>query len=419
MSRRKHKSRSGPRQAFTLVELLVVISIIGMLMALLLPAVQMAREAGRRNTCNNNQKNLALAINNIVSSPGRSYPGYLDTLLTQGTSPSNPAGAYNYPVSWVALVLPFIERNDLYQIWRKGATVPYTPGGSGYITAPFQQIYIEVLNCPSNPPVSTLATTPCVYVVNCGMLDTQSAPPSPGFPADWRSNGVFFNRYSNPNAYPPQASGGAPPAMPPAWPAVANPNGNTNPGPLVAMSQDFISGHDGTSLTLMLSENLWNLGSPTAGNFWAEPSANAGTLGAAGTEMANGFIFWPDPQQNRMMLINSQLPPGQSVTSVGATNYYTIRPSSYHPGVVNVAFCDGHVKALSQDIQYSVYCLLMTPDGQNCNTPGYVPSSANASPLDDQLGTGTPAGSSAYFPISGKDNYFQLRNTPLDDSAAQ
>jgi len=421
----RSKSRSGPRQAFTLIELLVVISIIGMLMALLLPAVQMAREAGRRNTCNNNQKNLALATINIVSSPGRGYPGYRDTLpVTMG------ATSYNYPVSWVALVLPFIERNDLYQIWRKGTNVPYSPayaaGTTNYITAPFQQVYIDVLNCPSNPPLSTAGSTPCVFVVNCGMLDYTSAntaagtipttSPPANTPADWRSNGVFFNRYVNVNPNPPVGPGiPASGVLPAATFATDNPSTI----PLVTMTQDFISARDGTSLTLMLSENLWNNGTTTLGNYWAEPdpSGNQGTVAMAGTEMANGFIFWPIPanQLDRMMTINSQLAPGQTLGGLTppATVNSCIRPSSYHPGGVNVTFCDGHTRFISQDIQYSVYCLLMTPDGQNCNTPGYGPA------LDDQAGAGTPAGLKAYFPNgSNFDNYYQIRNTPLDDNAA-
>jgi len=398
-------SRSRRRQAFTLVELLVVISIIGMLMALLLPAVQMAREAGRRNTCNNNQKNQALAIINIVSSPGRSYPGYRDTLTVNVPSGSNTL-TYNYPVSWMVPVLPFIERNDLYQIWRKGGAVPYFPAGGPYTTQPFQQVYMDVLNCPSNPAVSTHATSVMAYVVNCGMLDTVSVAGTPGLPSDWRSNGVFFNRYQYPNAVPPPPGQPAPSNQPP-WPAVVTDgqgNALNNPGPLVTMSQDFISSRDGTSLTLMLSENLWNQGLTTTGNFWAEPSA----AGNSGSEMANGFIWWPDASQDRMMLINSQLAPGATLANFN----YVIRPSAYHPGGVNVTFCDGHTTFMSQDVQYSIYCLLMTPDGANCNTPGFSPG------LDDQLGTGTPTGNAAYFPITGKDQYFYFRNTPLDDSAS-
>ncbi len=424
----RSKSRSGQRKAFTLVELLVVISIIGMLMALLLPAVQMAREAGRRNTCNNNQKNLALAMINIVSSPGRNYPGYRDTLQVTMTG-GGATNQVNYPVSWVALVLPFIERNDLYQIWRKGTTVqyqpPYSAGTTNYITAPFQQVYIDVLNCPSNPPLTTAGSTPCVYVVNCGMLDYSSAVANPGavpttsppagMPPDWRSNGVFFNRFVNPNPNlgPAPASG--------VWPAAYIAPDNPSTSPLVTMTQDFISSRDGTSLTLMLSENLWNNGSTTLGNYWAEPdpSGNQGTVAAAGTEMANGFIFWPilPTELDRMMVINGQLPPGTALGTLTppATVNSCIRPSSYHPGGVNVTFCDGHTRFISQDVQYSVYCLLMTPDGQNCNTPGYGPA------LDDPASTaagGTPSGNLAYFPNGGKDNYYQIRNTPLDDNTA-
>ncbi len=98
------------RRAFTLVELLVVIAIIGVLVALLLPAVQSAREAARRSSCTNNLKQMALALHNHhdvknVLPPGGTYYGLCCTPPTYTT--------------WTIEILPFIEQQSLYQQYRQ------------------------------------------------------------------------------------------------------------------------------------------------------------------------------------------------------------------------------------------------------------------------------------------------------------
>jgi prepilin-type N-terminal cleavage/methylation domain-containing protein/prepilin-type processing-associated H-X9-DG protein len=92
------------RTGFSLTELLVVIAVIGVLAALLLPAVQMAREAARRMQCSNNLKQVALALHNYHDVHGLIPPDYIDM-------PYRPE-AWNW--TWAALVLPFIEQQPLH-----------------------------------------------------------------------------------------------------------------------------------------------------------------------------------------------------------------------------------------------------------------------------------------------------------------
>jgi prepilin-type N-terminal cleavage/methylation domain-containing protein len=119
----------GRRSGFTLVELLVVIAIIGVLVAMLLPAVQSAREAARRMSCSNNLKQLSLALHN-----------YEDTHKTLP-----PAGIDSNQMSWTVLLLPYFEQQNLY------AKFDFTQGAwnaKNRITV-VKGVRIKAITCPS------------------------------------------------------------------------------------------------------------------------------------------------------------------------------------------------------------------------------------------------------------------------------
>ena len=124
--------RLGKSRAFTLVELLVVIAIIGILIALLLPAVQSAREAARRMQCSNNLKQMGVGLHNYMLSYDQTFP--------PGTYYGPNAGW-----SWSALILPFMEQTAALNL------VDFDYGYNDPVNGKATKTFIPVYHCPSWP----------------------------------------------------------------------------------------------------------------------------------------------------------------------------------------------------------------------------------------------------------------------------
>ncbi len=289
----------GKRKAFTLVEMLVVITIIGILMALILPAISAARARAQRTTCADNMRNVAQALTIEASRKGY-FPYYVSAVGTKN-------------INWTAAALKHI-RGDVYDQW-------VSPSGSA-----IADLEIGLFLCPSD--LQTSGTNGKIsYVYNAGR------PDSTGTPADHRENGVGHS---------------------------------ANATPRVQVPLDFISRHDGIQLTILLSENL------NAGN-WTETAATA----------SHSVLLWmPAGQKNINQGVNEA-----SLDGGGGDAY--MRPSSAHPQVVNVAFCDGSVRDIAETIDYTVYARLMTPYGAEAKEPGANTSTASLHGwVDDPLNEG-------------------------------
>jgi prepilin-type N-terminal cleavage/methylation domain-containing protein/prepilin-type processing-associated H-X9-DG protein len=135
-----HRRPGFARSAFTLVELLVVIAIIGVLVALLLPAVQAAREAARRSQCVSQEKQIALACLNYESAQGALPPGSMNTYVQQGSG-----------FAWTVLILPYIEQSGISQ----ESVARFKTIGDAYSEDPqmakLNNLELSTYLCPSDP----------------------------------------------------------------------------------------------------------------------------------------------------------------------------------------------------------------------------------------------------------------------------
>jgi len=191
------------RSAFTLVELLVVIAIIGVLVALMLPAVQAARESARRMSCSNNLKQISLAVHNYHDSLGKLPPGEAD-----GTFAGSSA---------FAAILPYLEQNNTYQMY------DFTQGNSAAVNLTAVSQRIKAFVCPT-----------CVFVRRV---------PIDGCDANNRAPGTYAFSSGSDDPYGTDAAGN------PNNGAIVN--GKSQPTAL----RDIM---DGTSNTLLGGEAHWS-----------------------------------------------------------------------------------------------------------------------------------------------------------------
>jgi prepilin-type N-terminal cleavage/methylation domain-containing protein len=328
------------RRGFTLVELLVVIAIIGTLVALLLPAVQSARETARGNTCRNNMKQLQLALTNMDSTLKR-LPGYVEEIFNPNGTKANGMFDKNYArrASWVVRLFPYMEENALWDSWSNTFGVnPPAPS-------------IAALNCPSNvaeiPDAPTLA-----YVGNAGWAFSDSGTNGRnGDKAEHGANGIFFDANKNTNVSPADGREG-----------------------FAKIQMSLAQVVDGTTKTLMLSENLhtfyWSYEAISTANGYVQNDSST----IKDTKHLFGFVWKNEPGVNDRINGDKNYdqpspgPPADMIAYSDASKYETYGyPSSNHPGGVNVAFCGGTIRFMGDSIDPVIYGQIMTSNARKSN----------------------------------------------------
>lgn len=330
--------RPTSRHGFTLVELLVVIAIIGTLVALLLPAVQAAREAGRRTQCTNNLKNLQLGWSQYEVAQ-RKLPGYINDIVDPTSRTSNSGGVptKGRQGSWVVMLFDYIEQPQLKDLWSKNfgnyGSVPNDVAPS-----------LPILICPSNVPETVGPTL--AYVGNSGqMFSDETRPSGEGKIKEHAGNGVFFDLSRNKHIVNSQAYDGR------------------EDLPELKMTSSQIT--DGLSTTMLFSESLHKV-------YWTYPMVESinKTKDFADNKKFFGFTWTNRGAENGcppdVLRINGdnnydKTSPVLDMSQVSDCLSY---PSSNHPGLVIVAFCDGSVTTIVENMSPITYGQLMTSNSR-------------------------------------------------------
>ena len=309
--------KARPR-GFTLVELLVVITIIGILIGLLLPAVQNAREAARSLQCSNNLKQLGLALHNYAQSMGVFPPG----CITQESSSYNPwseaqttSGSGRHGTSWMLMILPQLEQSALYDNWNFKTNVM---GNANWAMRDIPGLY-----CPSRRSEIRGSEDQARLLRN-----------------DWTEGGTDYGGC---------AGGGNFLTNSPPHPWVST-SGNRDefwfqPARIGIFRPNYAHGfqeiRDGSSNTLLTGE-LQRL---TANNSATPPISNSSQDGWAVGGMATLFATNDDEADG-------------SYQTGGMNNNFFENPGSDHQGGCQFGLADGSVRFISENISTQVFYAL-------------------------------------------------------------
>jgi prepilin-type N-terminal cleavage/methylation domain-containing protein len=319
------------RAGFTLIELLVVIAIVALLIGLLLPAVQQAREAARRTQCSNNLKQIGLALQNYESARKVFPSGYISTPNDSTMGPIDPGFNDAGPGwGWLTLVMPFMEESNLYgqlntrlKVWDPANAAAVASVVPGYL-------------CPSDDYGQNTRPQSTVNIA-----DTNNQP-----------LGAIYGRAN-------YVSSVGSSTLWCSWPVTTFPNG--------ALYRDSATRTkdvtDGLSKTVFAGERSSNLADsvwpgiyPGSGHWAYPPFASVGTGGLNtnydGPGAYVGAHGGPCPYEDPVVIH-----PPNSVYG------HSDQMQSTHPGVTNILLGDGSVSLYSDEAPLSLWVALVSRNG--------------------------------------------------------